>query len=288
MAKMTKQDLQHDEMSDLGDKLQVWYEKNSTLITTLLVIVVAVFGGYRLWDVYRTNKLTKISEDYGRVVQDYNAAVAEKDDAKRVGMLSSVTSESERLAAEYPSEFAGRSALLMLGNIQTFNALSKLDKPEECISYLKSARDAYDRYVNTATNPAEKAAGQVAVANTLENLAFRTRDANVTKEAVDMYNAAAKTAPENSYVAAEAKLGLARLYQNQTGKQEEARKEYTEVAAMRKPALSIDAKEKPYKTDDGREVSPEDLAKLRKLYNFSYAAEAERQLSLMKGLPTSR
>jgi hypothetical protein len=82
---------------------------------------------------------------------------------------------------------------------------------------------------------------------------------------------------------------LARVLQNQTGNQEEARKLYMSVAKERElPPPPADSKEKPFAGDDGYEVTPQDLYKLRHFADLSYAEEADRQLSILKGLPTSR
>ncbi|MCX7020436.1 MAG: hypothetical protein WCK47_00935 [bacterium] len=286
---MTKHELQHDEMQDFGVKLIVWYHKHSNLLTTILLVVVVAFAGWRLYGYYLNNRAARISAELGTALQNFNEAWMETDEAKRKELLTTAITETEKITRDYKGAYTGRAAQLLLGNMHYYNAMLKLDNADESMAAFKNAREAYERYIALEGNtPAEKAAGQVALGYALESTSFKTRDPKLVAEADRAYNEAVKLAP-NTYIAAEAKLALARLLQNQTGRQEEAQKNYEAVAFERKlPLAAPDPKEKPFKDIQGNEISIGEINKLRNFYDLSYAADAERSINILKGLPTSR
>ena len=47
MAHMTKHELKHNEMADLGDKLSNWYENNQKLINAFLIVLLVGILAYK-------------------------------------------------------------------------------------------------------------------------------------------------------------------------------------------------------------------------------------------------
>ena len=78
------------------------------------------------------------------------------------------------------------------------------------------------------------------------------------------------------------------MLQAQAGRMDAAKKLYEELAAERKLDLSPYAKEKPIKDDKGREISPEDIAKLKAFQPASYESVAQKSLARLNGLSAAK
>jgi hypothetical protein len=84
---------------------------------------------------------------------------------------------------------------------------------------------------------------------------------------------------------------MARLLQNQQGRQEEARTLYEEIIASRPvPEAKPPEGARPVRMADGKELTVEDLTALRSFSEYSIQEQAKDMLRAMQGLapgPTS-
>ncbi|MCX7716815.1 MAG: tetratricopeptide repeat protein [Candidatus Sumerlaeaceae bacterium] len=291
MARMTRHELKHDEMRDLGEHLLDWIRKHANTLTTVVLIVALGFLGWKLYGKYVESRQAAAGAELGTLLRHYYQGIGAPTKDKRTEMLATTVNDAERIAREHAKTYAGRLALLILGNAKYYEGMFAETAGEEAVNALREARGAFERFIRVAASPEEKAAGHLALGQTLENLLFITKDLALAVEAQDAYKEVVKLVP-NSYLAAEAKLGMARLLQNQQGRQEEARKLYEEIIASRPvPEVKPPEGARPVRMADGRELTVDDLTALRSFSKYSIQEQAKDMLRAMQGLapaePTS-
>ena len=49
MARMSRHELKHDEMEDIGMKASEWFNRNSSWLSGLIIVVALGFIGYRAY-----------------------------------------------------------------------------------------------------------------------------------------------------------------------------------------------------------------------------------------------
>ncbi|MBX7246569.1 MAG: tetratricopeptide repeat protein [Candidatus Sumerlaeaceae bacterium] len=283
MAKMTKQELQHDDLEDIGEAIAGWYRKNSTWVTSVLFVALAAFIGWKVYDKLHHDKLAVVSAEYGKMLENFNRAVIEKDPAKRKELFATAATDAQRIAKDYANLPLGTEAYLMEGNAYYTQALTSESRGEDTQQLYKKAIEAFDRYTVLVKTPEEKAVGQLAIANANESLGFITsKDLTVAKNALDNYTAVIKAVPGTA-IAAEAQLGKARLLQAQVGKEAEALAELGKVAAERKvPEVKDDAALKSVRDDKGLEVDVAEAKDIKTFADFSYAYQARKAAESIK------
>lgn len=284
MARMTRHELKHDEMRDLGEHMMEWLHRNANVLTTVVLVVALGFVGWKLYGKYTESRMVSAGAELGTLLRHYGEGISAPAKEKRTEMFATAVNNAERIAKEHAGTYAGRTALLILGNAKYYEGMFAETAGEEAVTALREARGAYERFIRVAATPEEKAAGQLALGQTLENLLFITKDLSIGVEAQEAYKEVVKVLP-NSYLAAEAKMGMARLLQNQQGRQEEARKLYQEVIASR-PVQEAKPPEgaRPVRLADGREMTVEDLGALRSFSEYSVQEQAKDMLRAMQGL----
>ncbi len=289
MAHMTKQELKHDEMADLGGKMNEWYERHSTLITTILVVLAVGMLGYKGYGMWKSSQNAQATAQFQGVLQNYMMALGQTDATKQKEFYAKAVSEAERVASEKAGTAIGNASVLIAGNAHYYYAMALMTKGAESAAELKSAQDAFEKYIAAAPTPEEKAAGRLALGNVLENQAYlNPADSKIKLEqATKAYTEAAEATPGTA-LASESRLALARLMANEEGRREDARKLFEEVKAERKlPGLTDKQKEQLQGSKDaqGREVKPEVIQDIRQLGEFSQEQAADRALRMLNGIP---
>ncbi|MGB9690701.1 MAG: hypothetical protein ACPL7D_00870 [Candidatus Sumerlaeaceae bacterium] len=293
MAKpgMTKQELKHDELEDLFDRLTLWYHRNANWVQWVVIVALVLFIGTKLYDRYQETQNAKATAELGKAQGLLASALAEKSENKRKELFASAVTEADRLAKEYGKGFHGREALLLLGNAHYYYSLALANQRAEAAEERKLARQTFEKLASVAKTPEEKAAAYLALGNVLENELFATRDMSLLKQAADYYTQVAKLVPD-SYLAAEARLALARMYQPVSDKRNEAQRLLKEVAETRtKVSEDTDiAKKAPSETKQTKpkNIDPEKAKEFQQFEKFSYAAESMRLLNSLKGFEPTK
>jgi len=286
MPGMSKQELKHDELTDLFDRIGMWYHRNAKWIQYVVIAVVLAFLGTRLYDRYLETERAKATAEIGRVADTLENALRETDEAKRKVLFATAIADAERVAKEYQGQYLGRQAQLLLGNAHYYYALALANQKPEASEQRKKAREAFERYASIAETNEERAAGKLALGNLFENELFATQDMNYLKQAEDAYREAIRLAP-NTFLAAEAKLALARMYQPVTGKKDEAARLLNEIQKERTSVSQTSEKSEKTK-ERAKEIqrkglSEEKIRELRDFAAFGYAREAEWLLTALQG-----
>lgn len=286
MPGMTKQELKHDELEDVFDRLGLWYQRHARWIQWVVIVALVAFVGTKLYDRYSETQAARRTAELGKLQTTLVGALLEKDANKRKELFATAIADAERLSKEWGASFHGRQALLLLANAHYYYSLALANDKTEAATERKQARAAFERFIAGASTAEEKATGYLGLGNVLENDLFATRDLALLKEAENAYNEAAKLAP-NTYIEAEARLALARMYQPVSDKRSEAERALARVVESRKPFLdswqskNTDSETKKKARASASQIDQEKLRQLQTFSALSYVQEARRlQLSL--------
>lgn len=289
--KMTKQELKHDELEDLFDRLALWYHRNANWIQWVVIVALVLFIGTKLYERYQESQNAKATTELGKAQNALTSALIEKSENKRKELFATAIAEAERLTNEYGNSFHGREALLLLGNAHYYYSLALANQKNEAADERKLARQTFEKLAGIAKTPEEKAAAYLALGNVLENELFATRDMSLLKQAADYYTQVTKLVPD-SFLAAEARLALARMYQPVSDKRNEAERLLKEVADQRTTLMNETDLAKKAETDNKqpkvKNIAPEKALEFQHFEQLSYAAEAKRLLNSLKGFEPAK
>lgn len=272
---------------DLTDRAGYWIESNGKLINALVILVLIgliAWSGYR-W--YNNGRIASANRDYGIALERMQTALSEEDESKQKDALQGAISSAQVVATDYPNTFVGRKALLLIGNANFRLAEVSGDDRK---SQIDAAQEAYRKYLQIAADPLERASANIALGNALENQMFLTRDNQLAIQAENAYKAALASAGD-SYLAGEAKLALARLYQVQEGRREQAEQLYAEVAKAHQPAVrQVPEQRRSTEVSEGTEgqgLNAEQVQEVRDMRKMGYSAMAEAAMQRLPALPTT-
>jgi len=287
---MSKQELKHDELGDVFDRLTLWYHRNSGWVVWLVLVVLLAFVGSRLYGFYKQASDARATAELGKVQVSLSEALSEKNEQKRKELFATAIADADRLSQTL-SGFHQRQALLLLGNAHYYYSLALANQKSEAAEERKLARQAFEKLNGLAKTPEEKATASLALANVLENELFATRDLALLKQAADYYTDVTKLVPD-SYLAAEARLALARMYQPVSDKRDEAERALAQVIESRSKASAATSENAENqgnsKASRPKYIDPEVAQDLRDFAQLSYVAEAKRLLSSLKGFEPAK
>jgi tetratricopeptide (TPR) repeat protein len=287
MAHISRQELKKDELADFGERVAEWFREHDRLVSAILAAILIALIAWKGYGKFHNDKIARANLEYNTVVQNYNMALGQTDLKQRKDLLGAVITEGERFVERYSNLGIGETTQMMLGNAHYYMALASADDREAATEQRRRAREAFEKYLAMADTPEEKAAGQIALGNLIEYQLFTEQDMNLRRDAVAAYDEAIKLAP-NSYLAAQAKLAKGRVLQALTGREDDARALFEEVANERKIAAVQDETTTP--TEERRETPEERMAQrnaemIREVMQVSYADQAREALTRLKGLP---
>lgn len=287
MAHISRQELKKDEFVDFGERTAEWFREHDRLVSAVLAAILIALIAWKGYGKFRDDRLARANVEYSTVVQNYNSALGQTDVKQRKDLLGAVVTEGERFVDRYGKSGVAKSAQMMLGNAHYYMAMASSDDANVASEERRKAREAFEKYLNMADTAQEKAAGQIALGNLIEYRMFVEKDPKLRRDAIAAYDEAVKLAP-GTYLEAEAKLAKGRLLQALTGREDDARQLFEQVANERK----VEAKDETTTPSADRRPSAEErlaeqnAQKLREAMLVSYAEEAEQALQRMKGLPT--
>jgi tetratricopeptide (TPR) repeat protein len=277
-----------EEDLDIGERTSLWLDSNAKLVNLFLGILVVLALG---WTVYRwihQGRQANASRAYALVLDQFNTAENEQDEAKRRDSLNAAITAGDTVIKDYPKQFVGRQAQLLVGNANyELASLPSAQGPQA----LNNAREAYTKYISMADDPQEKAVGNLALGNVLQDQLFITQDNKLVTDAETAYKQAIDLG-RGTYVEAEAKLALANMYQAFENRQADAEKLYREVAESRdvKPAPADGSKAPTASaaSDTEHTLTPEQMAEVKSFAKMSYAERAKRALDRLPALKVAK
>ncbi len=226
-AKLRREDLAKDEVAETVEELLLAFRRHR------LKIVAGVAGAFLLVSLYGlfSARRASILRETNRVLNQATIVIGElpniEDETTRENNLRGAIAELERLAERYAGTPASRLALYLQGNCYYY------------MDDLERAREAFERYIEEARTPEERARGELAVGYTLENQFF-LHDEPVTRleDARVRYVRAEQAAPPGSYPFYQALLNQARVLEL-TYRDAEALALYRRVLEERPPARAV-------------------------------------------------
>lgn len=279
----------------IGSQSEDWVAKYSTYVTLVLGVIVLGLAGWFFWTTTRTNKQENQTAVFTEAFQSVLVASQETETTKRLTMLRDASLANIKLADDIKGSPLARQALLIAGNA-LFEAAYGQPK-DVAVENLTEALTIYDRFLASAATDEERALANLARGNALDNLAFFTGDTKKVDEARTAYESVNRLA-KGSAMDLEARLGVARLYMAQAGREQEARPILESVIRDSK-AFSATGITKTMRdasplttitvTVDGREkeFTQAELEKIRDTRSVSLGGIAEDLLKRLPALTTT-
>lgn len=265
---------------DFGDRASFWMEENSKLINGLLLVVVLLALGWTAYRWHRQGTLEKANQAYGQILHQFNTAMGEQDETKRRDALNGAITAAETVIREYPDLEVARKAQLLLGNAHYKLAAIQTGEPGR--QAMKNARESYEKAISVAQDPVDRAAGQLALGNVLQDEMFINNDPAMAKQVEDAYRRAMDEA-KGTFLEPECKMNLARLYEGR-GQIEQSRSIYESVVAEHKVVPNTEtANVKPIELDENRVLTAEQVQELKSFTRMSYAEAAQMALKRLAG-----
>lgn len=284
--KMTRREIRHDEVKDFTEHTQDWFRKHSASIGTVLTTCLVIFAVYMVYTRWNDNRLAKGSSEYAELMTAYYEALNTPEESLKEKCNTTVLA-ADKIIETYGNMAIARNARILKGNMRYYEALAldpaKIDNVTSASEFIarreeafKAARETFDGALSTAITPTEKAEARLALAQTIESMAFLNSDKTLVADAIGHYKTILDLVPA-TWLSAEAALGLGRMMQAQEGKEKEASALYASVAKDRAlPAVVEEAGARAPKDSKGADVSMETVHELKQRTKLSYQAIAQK------------
>lgn len=229
-----REQLKEDEVLEAGKHVMQWAKANARLLISLAVLIVIAVIVWKTVEYRNEKALVNSGIAYSQAQMSYDQAVyGQKSPQERITSLQETLAKIQELRAQYPGTSAGRMAFYLEG----MTHMAMADKSASADS-LDKAIATFRSYADSAKSADEKSRGLLGLAATYVNRAWIKENPADYKTAAETYDQILRLVPRDSYLAAEAKLGLARLHVAE-GNAEKAIPLYREVIALRpKPERS--------------------------------------------------
>jgi predicted negative regulator of RcsB-dependent stress response len=286
MAHMTKHDLKHDEMADIGEKLSAWYERNQRMVTTLLAVLLVALVGWKVYDRWHDSRLATANIRYGTILTNYQTAIGQTEEKERKELFNTVLTEAERFIDQYGRLEIAEAVQLIRGNAHYYLAATYANDATQAKPERQKALEAFQKYLSMADTNQEKAVAQLAIGNVLENQLFTEKNVDLQRDVLTAYDEAIRLG-KGTYLESEAKMAKGRLLTALEGRQDDAKRLFAEVADSSTTSAVVEAQPTPALR---RELTPEEkiaeenARKINKLMEVSYASQAEQALKRIDGM----
>jgi len=258
-----------------GDRAGDWLEDNSKLVNALLVVLILGFVGWYGYKWYRDSAVNKANAAYAGALEQYSSSFGQEDVEKKKDALNGAITAAQTVIQEHSGQHVAIHAQMLLAN--AYYRLAAIQAGEQGREAMKKSQDAFQKVINSAKSDTERAAGYIGLGNVLQDEMFISENKDMAKQVEDAYKQA-MDAGKGTYLEAEAQMNHARLLEG-TGRREDARKLYEEVAADRKV---VPAKEKadvkPLELTAGQVITAEQVQGLKSFEKWSYAELAQEAL----------
>lgn len=268
-----------------GEKFAVWYDKNGKKVTAVLSAAIIVIAGIQLYRWNENRNKEAMNTAFGTALIKLQTAQGEADQAKRKADFAEGIKAAEKVVQEYGNTFVGRQAQFQIANAYYDYSTSgtssvKEENDKHRIENLEKALAAFEKYAAGAKEATDKAKAQIALGNTFESLSVAKNEPALLEKAEAAYKAALE-ADKASYVGAQAKLELARLYASSAdeAKKAESVKLYEEVAKTRPNEVFVTEEKKNFpevKLPMGGTLAQEKYMEAMNRTKWSFKTEAEQ------------
>lgn len=239
--KITREELQHDEVLETADHAVHWLRDNLRLILAIVIVALATYAVVGTLHSRRQQGLMAANNLLSEASDRYTAAIQESGWAspERQAAMREVIALAQRVIDQHPGTPLARQAMLLQGNAY-YMAGDDVATSREGAPNTNEAINSFTRFVAEAKTPFEVAKGKLALAGAYENMFFLVArpdfPTTFQEDARRTYLEVVNDTATPAFMRAEALLALGRLYafQNQP---EQAKLYYRQVLDMRHKPL---------------------------------------------------
>lgn len=222
-----REQLKEDEVLEAGKRALQWIKANARILISLGVLFIAVVIIWKTIEYRNERARVNAGIAYSQARMNYDQAMyGQKPAGESVAVLQEALAKIQEIRTQYPSTSSARMAFYLEG--MSYLALAgktvSADPLEKAIALFQS-------YANSAKSTEEKCRGLLGVAAAQVNRAWIKENPADYKSALETYEQILRLVPKDSYLAAEARLGLARVHVA-LGNPEKAIPLYREVIAL--------------------------------------------------------
>ncbi|MBX3730873.1 MAG: tetratricopeptide repeat protein [Candidatus Sumerlaeia bacterium] len=240
--KITREELQHDEVLETADHAVHWLRDNLRLILAIVIVALATYAVVGTLHSRRQQGLMAANNLLSEASDRYNAAIQESGWAspERQAAMREVIALAQRVIDQHPGTPLARQAMLLQGNAY-YMAGDDVATSREGAPNTNEAINSFTRFVAEAKTPFEVTKGKLALAGAYENMFFLVArpdfPTTFQEDARRTYLEVVNDTATPAFMRAEALLALGRLYafQNQP---EQAKLYYRQVLDMRHQPLA--------------------------------------------------
>jgi hypothetical protein len=232
--KITRADLEHDQVLEGADKTLLWLRTHGKLLVLVLIAIIAGYVGFGMVQNARYKKLVAANDILSEAIDRYQFALftTEWGTPQRDEAMREVINLTQTIQTDYADTPIAREALFLQGTAH-FTA------GDEIVSALAGgarntteAITVFSRYVAEVNTPFERARGRLSLGYAYENAFFLNREAGLRADAVRTFQEVVDDTAAPDFLRAEAMLAIARLEAFQ-GNLDAAEQLYRRVLEMR-------------------------------------------------------
>ncbi|MCB2154027.1 tetratricopeptide repeat protein [bacterium] len=245
--KISKEELQHDEIMETSEKTIRWIKENLTAVLIGIAVFVVAYSAITYYKSSKQNTLVAANDALTAAMDNYQKAVygTEWASAERTQQLTAVAEKAQEVEDQYSGTPIARQALFLQGNAyyQAGDDIAVSVSSGEAENTQK-AIEIFTRYAAEADNAFDRAKGNLALGYANENAFFLTNQDSFYNNAQAAYDQV--VADEDAgFMRYEAMLAKGRLYEFQ-GQDQKAIELYREIMEARyEPLPSPDETENP-------------------------------------------
>lgn len=273
--KISKEELQHDEIMETSEKTIRWIKENLTAILVGIAVFVVAYSAVTFYKANRHSSLIAANDALAAVMDKYETAIFEHPWAspERSTQLATVAAEAEAVQKDFAGTPIARQALFLQANAyyQAGDEIGAALTSGEAEN-TQRAIELFTRYASEAKTPFDRAKGNLSLGYANENAFFLTNKDVSYQNAVAAYDSVIEEG-EAGFLRYEAMLAKGRLleFQGQTAK---ARELYERIMKERFEPLPA--------LEDIQNPSRRSLLQLRgQLNTFSVAGTARLRLQAL-------
>ena len=262
-VKITKKDLKKDELRTLGTKVYEYARKHQNSLIAVLAALVVILLGLKLYSYQKQSAAREANMLFTQASNNFQAGIFSAEFDKRTDKLQMCIENCKRIINDYASSPLTLNALYLQASAAFFKANTASDYDE--------AISLFNKYIDRARTPLEKAMGDVGLGYSYENKYFLSENLQLLPQAMWAYQQAIELG-KDSAIAAEATLCKARLLELQR-KDDEAAELYKTVKEWRKMRPLIASLPKTEFIDPQLNYLYNQLKTMQGLFSFSQTAE---------------
>ncbi len=262
-VKVTKKELKQDELRTFGMNVYDYTKKHQNSLIAILAALVVILIGLKLYSYHRQTAAREANLLFTQATNNFQAGIFAEKFEDRIKKLNVCIEDCKRLINDYSSSPLALDALYLEASAAFFKSNTASDYDE--------AISLFNKFIDRARTPLEKAIGNVGLGYSYENKYFLSENLQLLPQAMRAYEQAIALGKDTA-VGAEATLCKARLLELQR-KDDQAAELYEKVKEERKGHPLVASIPKTDFRDPQLNYLYKQIKAMRGLFSFSQTAE---------------